>query len=91
MHPPSLWWLTVGALVAAEFATGRFYMLMLALGATAGAMAASAGMDTRAQFTAAAAVGGGAVLLCLIARNLRPSPRRAPRVADAERQDRNNA
>ena len=31
------WWLAAGVLVAAELATGTFYLLMLALGAAAGA------------------------------------------------------
>ncbi len=77
MDPTSLWWLTVGALVAAELATGTFYLLMLALGAAAGAMAASAGLGTQSQITAAAAVGGGAVVLWYFARKLRPRARPA--------------
>ena len=77
IDPPSLWWLTVGALVAAELATGTFYLLLLALGATAGAMAASAGLDTQSQITTAAAVGGGAVVLWYFARKLRPAARPA--------------
>ena len=77
MDPTSLWWLTVGALVAAELATGTFYLLMLALGAAAGAMAASAGVDTQSQITTASAVGGGAVVLWYFARRLRPKARPA--------------
>ena len=77
LDPPSLWWLTVGALVAAELATGTFYLLMLALGAAAGAMAASAGVDSQTQITTAAAVGGGAVVLWYFARKLRPAARPA--------------
>ena len=73
LDPPSLWWLTVGALVAAELATGTFYLLMLALGAAAGAMAASAGVDTKSQISTAAAVGGGAVVLWYFARKLQPA------------------
>ena len=77
LDPSSLWWLTVGALVAAELATGTFYLLMLALGATAGAIAASAGVDARSQITTAAAVGGGAVVLWYFVRKLRPQARPA--------------
>ena len=77
LHAPSLWWLIVGALVAAELATGTFYLLMLALGATAGALAASAGVDTKSQISIAAAVGGGAVVLWYFARKLRPAARPA--------------
>ena len=31
-NAPMLWWLATGGLVAAELATGTFYLLMLALG-----------------------------------------------------------
>ena len=34
------WWIAVGLLVAAEMFTGTFYLLMLAIGMTAGAVAA---------------------------------------------------
>jgi len=77
LDPPSVWWLTVGALVAAELATGTFYLLMLALGAVAGAIAASAGFDTQSQITAASAVGGGAIVLWYFARKFRPKARPA--------------
>ncbi|MDO9071703.1 MAG: NfeD family protein [Rubrivivax sp.] len=76
LDAPSLWWLAVGALVAAELATGTFYLLMLALGAAAGAMAAHAGVDSETQVTVAAAVGGGAVVVWHFIRRLRP--KRAP-------------
>ena len=38
------WWVAAGVLVAAELATGTFYLLMLALGAAAAALAAHAGV-----------------------------------------------
>ncbi len=53
------WWLGAGVLVAAELATGTFYLLMLAIGAMAGAAAAHAGMGTAAQWLTAAALGAG--------------------------------
>ena len=56
----TLWWLLAGILVAAELATGTFYLLMVALGCTAAALAAHAGMGTTPQLVAAALVGGGA-------------------------------
>ena len=59
----TLWWLAAGALVAVELATGTFYLLMLALGCTAAALAAHAGMSSTAQWVAAALVGGGATAL----------------------------
>ena len=66
------WWLTVGALVAIELATGTFYLLMLALGAAAGALAAHVGLGTEAQITPASVVGGGAIVLWHLKRRLRP-------------------
>ena len=56
------WWLAAGALVVAELATGTFYLLMLALGAAAGAVAAHLGLSDNFQIGAAAVLGGGAVL-----------------------------
>ena len=82
MDPTSLWLLTIGALVAAELATGTFYLLMLALGATAGALAATAGFDVRAQIITASAVGGGAVVLWYFVRKLRPRAQPAASNAD---------
>jgi membrane protein implicated in regulation of membrane protease activity len=55
------WWIACGALVAAELATGTFYLLMLALGAAAGAIAAHLGLGLNPQMLSAAVVGGGAV------------------------------
>ena len=55
------WWIVAGVLVAAELATGTFYLLMLALGALAAAMASHLGLPFNAQMLVAALVGGGAV------------------------------
>jgi membrane protein implicated in regulation of membrane protease activity len=63
LHGPSLWWMVAGALVALELATGSFYLLMLALGAAVGALAAHLGLSLTTQISAAALVGGLAVLL----------------------------
>jgi membrane protein implicated in regulation of membrane protease activity len=52
-----LWWLATGGLVAAELATGTFYLLMVALGCAAGALAAHAGLGGTAQVATAALVG----------------------------------
>ena len=57
---PTLWWLAAGALVAAELATGTFYLLMLALGLAAAAIASHLGLALTGQIVAAALVGGGA-------------------------------
>ena len=54
------WWVVAGVLVAAELGTGTFYLLMLALGCAAGAVAAHAGLATTPQLLVAALVGAGA-------------------------------
>ena len=61
MESRHTWWIVAGVLVAAELATGTFYLLMLALGAAAAALAAHLGMAFNAQLLIAAVVGGGAV------------------------------
>lgn len=58
----TLWWIAAGVLVAAELATGTFYLLMLALGLAAAALAAHAGLGLAAQLMFAALVGGGAIV-----------------------------
>lgn len=67
----TLWWVVAGVLVAAELASGTFYLLMLGLGAVAAALAAHAGMALSAQLVVAAAVGGGAVAAWHLARTRR--------------------
>jgi membrane protein implicated in regulation of membrane protease activity len=63
-------------LVAAELATGSFYLLMLAVGAGAGALAAHLGLGIVAQMVACAIIGGAAVAV-LHSRRAR-SPKAAP-------------
>ena len=50
------WWLMAGVLVVAELATGSFYLLMIALGAVAGALAAHAGFQIEVELVTAAVV-----------------------------------
>jgi membrane protein implicated in regulation of membrane protease activity len=59
---PVWWWVATGVLVAAELATGTFYLLMLALGAAAAAVGAHLGLAAAPQLLLAALVGGGATL-----------------------------
>jgi len=56
----TLWWVAAGIAVAAELATGTFYLLMIALGLAAGAVATHLGFGMTAQVIAAALIGGGA-------------------------------
>ena len=59
----NFWWIVAGVLVAIELATGTFYLLMLAVGAVAAALAQWAGLSVTGQISAAALVGGGATAL----------------------------
>lgn len=61
MTQPTIWWLLAGAAVAVELLTGTFYLLMLAVGMAAGAIAAHAGANVTSQLLWASVVGGGAV------------------------------
>jgi membrane protein implicated in regulation of membrane protease activity len=56
----TLWWVGAGVAVVAELATGTFYLLMIALGLAAGAVAAHMGLTSSGQVVVAALVGGGA-------------------------------
>ena len=58
-----VWWIAAGIAVAAELATGTFYLLLIALGLAAGAIAAHLGATQPTQLLAAALVGGGATAL----------------------------
>ncbi|MFN3611870.1 NfeD family protein [Tepidimonas sp.] len=53
MDDATLWWVLAGLLVAAELASGTFFLLMLALGAAAGALAVYAGLAFSGQMVAA--------------------------------------
>jgi membrane protein implicated in regulation of membrane protease activity len=76
------WWLTGGVLVAAELATGTFYLLMLALGCAAGALAAHAGLGAAAQVIIAAIVGAGATWAWH--RRRRAQPQAAPAASNRD-------
>lgn len=69
---PSLWWMAAGALVALELATGTFYLLMLAAGCAAGALAAHAGLGGSVQVVTAALLGGGATVAWHLKRQREP-------------------
>lgn len=72
MTESSIWWAAAGLAVAVELVTGTFYLLMLAIGLVAGAVAAHLGTSVPAQLVVAAIVGGGAVLACYLVRRRRP-------------------
>ena len=56
----TFWWVAAGVAVAVELASGTFYLLMIALGLAAAAVAAHLGVAASGQIVAAALVGGGA-------------------------------
>lgn len=68
----TLWWLMAGAAVVAELLTGTFYLLMLAVGLAAGALAAHAGLGAAAQLSLGALAGSAAVLGAYLVRRTRP-------------------
>ena len=72
MAESTLWWLLTGTAVAVELLTGTFYLLMLAIGLAAAALAAHAGAGMSAQLVTAAIVGGGAVAAWHLKRGKRP-------------------
>ena len=59
----TLWWVLAGVAIAAELTTGTFYLLMVALGLAAAAIAGHLGLATGLQIVTAAVVGGGATAL----------------------------
>ena len=63
MSQATFWWMAAGAAVAIELATGTFYLLMIALGLTSGALAAYAGLNGAVQIAVAAIIGSGATAL----------------------------
>ncbi len=77
MSESTIWWLLAGVAVAIELVTGTFYLLMLAVGLAAGALAAYFGFSTVVQLLAAAAIGGGAVVGWHVYRGRQPAPQPA--------------
>ena len=58
----TFWWVAAGLAVAAELGTGTFYLLMIALGLAAAAIAAHLGLQANGQLVVAALVGGAATV-----------------------------
>lgn len=57
MDLSTAWWIGAGILLALEMTTGTFYLVMLALGMVAAALAAHGGWGLSAQISVAAVVG----------------------------------
>ncbi|MBW8722202.1 MAG: NfeD family protein, partial [Polaromonas sp.] len=74
MSESTIWWLLAGVAVAVELVTGTFYLLMIAVGFVAGAIAAHLGLALVGQIVVAAVVGGGAVTAWHWQRSKSPAP-----------------
>lgn len=72
MEESTIWWLAAGAVVVAELLTGSFYLLMVAVGLVAAALAAHLGLPMALQIVTAAIVGGGAVVAWYLVKKRRP-------------------
>lgn len=74
MTDATLWWLAAGALIAVELVSGTLYLLMIATGLVAAALAAHAGLGSVAQWVLAAGVGAFSVLALKRYKRLPPAP-----------------
>ena len=76
-----MWWLVTAVAVVIELLSGTFYLLMLAIGLAAGAIAAHLGLSGVTQIVACAIVGAGAVFAAYWVKRRRPGdpPARADR------------
>jgi membrane protein implicated in regulation of membrane protease activity len=62
MEASTFWWVAAAALVIAELLTGTIYLLAVAVGGAAGALAAHLGLGLTAQIFIAAIVGTAATI-----------------------------
>ena len=72
MADATVWWVATGLVVLLELFTGTFYLLMLAVGLAAGALAAHAQLGLSGQLVVAAVVGATTVSLAYLRRRRRP-------------------
>ena len=72
MDESTIWWLAAGAVIVTELLTGTFYLLMVAVGLVAAALAAHLGLPMTVQIVTAAIVGGGAVVAWYLIKKRRP-------------------
>lgn len=72
MEDSTLWWLLASAAVIVELMTGSFFLLVVALGMAAGAVAAHFEAGLTVQIISAAAVGGGGTAVWYKWRRMHP-------------------
>ena len=82
MSESSIWWLLAGGAIGIELVTGTFYLLMLAIGLVAAAIASHLGLTLTGQLVTAALVGGGAVVVWHFVRGDQPG--KLPAQANAD-------
>ena len=73
MAESTIWWALAGIAVAIELATGTFYLLMIALGLTGGAIAGQMGASFNLQLVVASLLGAGSVAAWHLYRRGQPS------------------
>lgn len=73
MHHSTFWWLLAGLAAIAELLTGTLYLLMLAIGLAAAAVAAHLGAGQTTQVAVAALVAAITVLACYLRQKRRGS------------------
>ncbi|MES2250232.1 MAG: NfeD family protein [Pseudomonadota bacterium] len=73
MGNPTFWWLIAGAAIVAELLSGTVYLLLLATGFAAAAIAAHLGFGLVTQLLVAAVVGVGSVVTWYLIRRNRPA------------------
>lgn len=74
MANSTIWWLIAGAAIVLELLSGTVYLLLLATGFAAAAVAAHLGAGTVVQLVVAAVVGVGAVIAWYVVHGRRPAP-----------------
>lgn len=69
----TFWWVAAGVMIAAELATGTFYLLMLAVGLVAAALAGHAGASPSVQMIVGAVIATAAVAAWHLKRQRSPT------------------
>lgn len=75
MANSTVWWLIAGVAIVVELLSGTVYLLLLAAGFAAAAIAAHLGFGTVTQLIVASVIGVGAVLTWYSIQRKRPLPR----------------
>ena len=82
MAEATIWWMLAGLAVVMELLSGTFFLLMLAVGLVAAALAAHLGLPLIAQIVVVSVVGGGAVVFWYWRRSV--APRRSGKQANQD-------